>query len=519
MKRSLALILLLGLMTVVLLGCMGQPPEPRSLEENLRLGKYWLQQNYGSKAYIYFKEALDEDPDNKEALYGIVLALDLRVFAFIDGIIDLVTGPIISNVPKETCEKACQRIDECNVYRETWTTPESCMSECPFGLQEMMFETLIDGSSCERIRDYGLDWITPTKPERCVELCNDFDACGLINPPVTFTVEECIDHCPWSYVHHHEKSYKVGTCEGYDRTAFEHITKGLQVLFRNIGIFIPPETEEYTQKLFDMNTDYEYMLRFYKWTLVSPPLEWDLSGRYGYAELYMSRALSHLFQTFLLLATSVNLEMNFPSFDLNMNYPDPSGFGEILHNLIRVVEILLYDPVFPLGFQIYDEQWAYDQVAEGATEFGAMWEAVADMFEYLYDDADVQEGRSVGYNDDNNNFHWDENETITFRIGDDGIDLTKQQTYALVDIARAMQDNFYNREPFKIELLTEFLDASGLGGIDWVIDLLAAWCPNGEVDLSTPLYEATENGFRDFLATLLEKMRTLESVLVANGVI
>jgi hypothetical protein len=518
MKRYAIAVTLLAIFSAASLACMGTPPKEATIEELLKEGKKNLEdKNNGSRAYNNFHDVLDREPDNKEALYGITMALDLRVFAFIDGTIDLINGPIIENPTKEKCAQACQRIDQCNLYRETWTTPDNCMTHCPFGLQPFMFDTLTDGSTCKRIRDYGLDWITPTTPDRCVELCNDFNKCGLIHPPVTFDVPECISHCPWSYVHHHEKFYKVGKCNGYDRTAFEHVTTGLQVLFREIGIYIPPQTMVYTDKLLKMNTDYEYTLRAYAWTLVDPPLYWNLSGRDSYAELHMSRALAHLFETFVLLATSVNLEMNFPSFDLNMNYSAPQGI-EILHNLIRVVEILLYDPIFPLGFQIKNEDFAFKQIKEGATEFGAFWESLGDMFEYLFQDTDVQKGRAVGYNDDNNNFHWDEDETITFRIGDAGLDLTKPQCEALVVLARALQKNFDDRTPFDVTLLTDFLNASNLGDLDFLIDLIASWFPDGTVDLSWPLYEPYQNDFRDLLVVLLDKMREIEDILIANGV-
>jgi len=519
MRRAAIATLLLIVMLTPLFACMGEEPEEQSIKALLKLGRQKLEANDGSKAYNYFLEVLQRDPDNEAALYGITLALDLRVFAFIDGIIDLISGVVIWNATKEECIEACEVIKKCDLYRETWTTPDSCMSECPFGLQDFMFKTLIDpDSSCQHIRDYALDWITPVTPERCVELCEDFDRCGLIHPPVTFDVPQCIEHCPWSYVHHHEKYYKTGVCDGYDRRAFEHITVGLQVLFREIGVFIPPQTITYSDRLLAMDTDYNYKLRAYAWKMVQPEVDWDLSGRFTYGELYLSRALAHAFQTLLLCATSVNLEMNFPSFDINMNYSNPEGVQEILTSLIRVVEILLYDPVFPLGFQIFDEDWAYDQIKQSALEFGGAWEALADMFDYMFQDTDRQGSRALGYNDDNNNFHWDADETMTLKINMDKIDVTRQQAEAVRDLARAMQANFYDRVPFDVQMLADVLDSFNLGNLGFLIDLLSAWFPDGTIDGSTLLYEPTENGFRDFLEMLLEKMRDINDILIEEGV-
>ncbi|MHA1569803.1 MAG: hypothetical protein ACTSXZ_10055, partial [Alphaproteobacteria bacterium] len=220
---------------------------------------------------------------------------------------------------------------------------------------------------------------------------------------------------------------------------------------------------------------------------------------------------------FLLLATSVNLEMNFPSFDLNLNYAEPQGFDEILHNFIRVVEILLYDPIFPLGFQIYDEDFAREQIQESAYWFGNMWSSIAAMFEYLlYEDTGRQADRAVGFNDTNLNFQWDEDETMTLRIGDAGLSFTRTEAQAIVSLSYAMERNFLDREPFPVQELNNLLAAFGLEQLDFVIDLLDAWFPEGTIDLSTPLYEPTKNGFRNLLEVLLEKLRLVEKLFTDN---
>lgn len=520
MKNRLFITILACLVLMpILTGCMGEEPDELTNKYLLKMGKFNLEQNDGSKAYNFFHEVLDRDPYHIEALYGITLSQDLRVFAFIDGIIDLLFGVIIANPSDAECAQACDRIEECDLYTNTWTTPENCLAKCPFGLQPFMFQKLIDGSSCEHIRDKGTEWITPTSHERCVDICEDLDFCGLINPPTTFTVDECIEHCPWSYVERHSKFYDVGVCNGEDRTAFEHVTIGLQVLFREIGIYIPPQTIKYTDRLLEMPHTYQYALDHYSWTLVDPPLKWDLSGRYSTSELYLSRALAHFFQTFLLLATSVNLEMNFPSFDLNLNYAEPEGFEEIWHNLIRVIEILLYDPIFPLGFQLWDEPWAYEQVEQSAYEFGMAFSSFGSMLESLFVETGRTSDRAVGYDDVNRNFNWDADETLTLRIGDAGLSFNRAQAEEIAYLCRQMETSFLENEPYDLNGLNNLLEAFGLGDLHYIIDLLASWFPDGMLDVSQPLYEPTKDGFRSLLEKVLEKMRLIEKLFMEDNLL
>jgi len=513
-RRMLSLLVILALLTPVLIGCMGEGPEERDLAWLLRKGKEQLEQNDGSKAYNYFRQVIEIDPNHVEGLYGAVLSLDLRVFAFLNGIIDLMFGVELANPTIAECRSACEWLEHCGFYDMAWTDAEHCVEDCPWGLQPFMFQKVLDRDDCEEVRYDSFEWVTPTPHDRCVAICEDLDKCGLINPPATFDVQGCIDHCPWAYVVRHSQNYKVGECNGYDRTAFEHITVGLQVLFREIGIFIPPLTIKYTDRLFELDSDYQYRLKYYAWELVDPPVSWALDGRYGPNEMYLSRALSHFFMAFLLNATSVNLEVNFPALDINYNYSHPESVQDYIQATIRFVEILLYDPIFPLGFQLLDEDWVDDQIFEGGQEFGRFFGAIADMFDYMFSDPDRQEGRAVGYNDDNFNLIWDPDETMTLRIDTEtGVDITYQQAKAIAKFARAMEAAYIEREMLDVEVLRDVLESFNLGALDFVVDLLDAWFPEGKIDISKPSYEPEKNSFRTLLETVLEKLRIVDELM------
>ncbi|MDP8225320.1 MAG: hypothetical protein P9L99_18305 [Candidatus Lernaella stagnicola] len=494
--------------------CMGEPADEHSIEWLLREGKTLLENHDGSKAYNLFHQVVERDPDNLEGLYGLILSLDHRVFANIDGVIDLLAGVYIFEPSREDCRDACDRLAECNLFEEAWTTPETCMQDCPFSLQPFMFDTMLDGSTCNKIRGDGLEWIVPTKPANCKALCENLDFCGKIVPPVTFTVEECITHCPHAYVERHSKCYleSLGSCNGQDRTCFEHTTVGVQILFREIGIFVPPQIDEYSKFLLERPNDYQYDLEDYYWSLVDPPLEINLEGRYDHGFLYLSRALGNFFHVLLLTATSVQLEMNFPNFDLNFNYGNPQGAEEFVDAAIVSMEILLYDPIYPNGFTVYDEPWAYENVKQGGLAIGRGFGSIADMFDFMFVDHDRQLGKALHYDDDNNNFNWDDNETWTLP-GFDDIVLTKAQCAAIRDFARAMEANLLEREPVQIELLTGILESFNLGSFDFIVDLLIAWTEDGTFDVSPLFWEPGRYDFRILLQQLIDELKIVAKII------
>ena len=516
-RRKVIAVVMLALLvlslSLVLFACMGETPEEASLDYLLRQGRKSLEIGRGSMAYNYFRRALHIAPNNMEALYGFVLSLDMRVFSFIDGTIDLLAGVFIFEPSLAECQQACARLEECDLLGEAWTDAKNCERDCPFGLQPFMFDTLVDGGSCKRARDEGLEWIIPTTEENCRLLCEDLELCNLVRPPVTFTVDECIAHCPYAYVERHSKCYlgQLGQCNGEDRTCFEHITVGLQLLFREIGVKIPPKLIHFADRLLDESNDYQYYVLPYRWTLKEPPLEINLDGRFDHGFLHFSKALGHGFVSILLMATSVNMEMNFPSFDINFNYGAPNGTKEVFEALIRTVEILLYDPIYPLGFQIVDEPWAYDQLIEGAQELGHAFGSTALGLDFVLNDHDRQAGKAFGYEDLNKNFIWDHNEVLP--INGTGIRISRDQAIAWKHLSFAVEANLVDREPFDVDLLRDVMLSLNLGSLEFVVDLLDAWFPNGQIDLSLIFYEPNQNNMRNWLEILLDKLRIVHDML------
>ena len=517
MRRStcrFVLATLLFTFLATLFSCMGEPPPEQSLEWLLRQGRASLENEEGSVAYNFFREAVDRFPESTEAHYGIVLSLNDRVFANIDGIIDLLAGVYIFQPSSDDCAEACARLTECDLLDEAWTDEANCIRDCPWRLWKWMFYYVIEGDhTCHEIRREAMEWLIPPSPKDCRLLCEDLDYCGLIQPPLTFNVEECVAYCPNMWVERHTRCYlgNLGSCNGHDRTCFNHITKGVQILFREIGVHIPPQIIDYSDVLLERGNDFQYFLDHYKWTLVDPPIEIELDGRYDHGFVHLSRVLGYSFHAFLLMTTAVELELNVENLDLLFRYPKPQGALPIVWAIRNSLEIILYDPVYALATRITNEPWAYEQIREGGQALGRAAGSVAEMFGFMLGDRDRQKGKALAYDDANGNFVWDADETMTIR----GIDLefTREQATVLIQVCRALEANLLEREPIDLELLYPLLEAFDADSLTWLADLGIAWSDGGTLDLSEMFYNPQRDSFRDLLAVVVAKLRIIENIL------
>ncbi|HDH96175.1 MAG TPA: hypothetical protein ENF73_00420, partial [Proteobacteria bacterium] len=431
---------------VVMTSCFGKEPRELTYDELIKKGRKLLEKNEGAQAYGYFRDAHELRPDASEAIWGMVISNGWRMVANLDGIIDILAGVYVYEPSLSECERACQRLTECDaeieygVFDRIRSSKETCLIDCPWGLQPYMFEDITECPDCECVRRKALEWIISTSPADCVDLCYDFDLCGKINPPDTFDLPTCIERCPTMYVEHHSLCYleHLGECSRKDRTCFEHTIVGLQVLIRDFSAVIPPETLELSDILLDRYD--QFYLKHHSWTFTEPPLELVLDGRFGREELHFIRAVAHAFWAFCLLSTAVNLDINTVTFDLHFDIPgkpitdldsflgyfmdDPAFF---LSEFAHMLENIVYDPIFPGAFIVKDEDWAIPQITQGGIELGLAFAEFADMIFYMLEDTDRQQGKAIGYDDANFNRRWDEDETLTFR----GLDITLTRDQAV----------------------------------------------------------------------------------------
>lgn len=531
MKRYDTIVLLIVLcvgFSVSIVSCFGKPPKEMTYDELIKMGRRKLEENKGAQAYSYFRDAHRLKPDRSDPLWGIVLSDAQRIIANIDGTIDILWGVYVYEPSISECERACERLNECEkvveygVFSRIRSTPETCLKDCPWGLQPYMFEAITECKDCECVRRKALEWIISTSPADCELLCKDLDLCGLINPPLTYDLSSCIEQCPHMYVEHHSLCYldHLGECSRKDRTCFEHTIVGLQKLFKEFGARLPVEIMKYSDPLL---TRYDqFYLKTHSWKIKEPPMELILDGRFGQEELHFVRMLAHAFSAFILLMTATNLDINTVTFDLHFDIPGEefdmlnlediiSHLGFFLHELTESLENTLYDPIFPGAFIVKEDDWAIPQIQQGGVELGLAFGEFSQFIYTMMTDTDRQKGKALGYDDANENFHWDPDETLTFRGLD--ITLTYDQALALANMCVGLENNLLNRVPFDINLLFAVLDSFDQKLLKLLLKIVAYLYLDDElIDISELFYNPNPTGFRDLLIELVEILKDLQGM-------
>ena len=531
MKRYGTIVLLIILcvgFSASSLSCFGKPPKEMTYDELIKMGRRKLEDDKGAQAYTYFRDAHKLKPNKSDPMWGIVLSDAQRMIANIDGTIDILWGVYVYQPSISECVRACDRLVGCDkkveygIFDRIRSSAETCLKDCPWGLQPYMFEAITECDDCRCVRRKALEWIISTSPEDCELLCKDLDLCGLIDPPLTYDLPNCTEQCPHMYVEHHSLCYldHLGECSRKDRTCFEHTIVGLQKLFKEFGARLPVEITEYSDPLL---TRYDqFYLKTHSWKIKEPPMELILDGRFGQEELHFIRMLSHAFSAFVLLMTSTNLDINTVTFDLHFDIPGEtfdllniqdilSHLSFFLHDLTEALENTLYDPIFPGAFIIKGDDWAIPQIEEGGIELGL---ALGEFSQFIYTmmaDTDRQDGKALGYTDANKNFHWDPNETLTFRGLN--ITLTYDQALALANMCAALQDNLLNRVPFDISFLGTVLDSFDQTLLKILLKIIAdLYLENGQIDISELFYNPNPTGFRDMLIEIVDILKTLQGM-------
>jgi hypothetical protein len=496
--------------SLVIVSCMGDRPGRPGLDELLKEGRRSLMEGDAGEAYNLFREARDIAPEHPQALWGTVLANDLLIWRNLTGIIDLLSGAYVKIPSRDECEQGCARLATCGFFDEFRTTASDCVSNCPWKLQPDMFQSVLSAPTCYDIRYGAAEWIIRTTPANCKILCESLDNCGLIEPPLTYDVQGCIDNCPLMYVEKHSQCYlnaHIDTCNRFDRTCFEHTVNGIQIILQKVGETRVPETMDLSQLLLDRTDDYQYHLRYYKWNLREPAFEINLPGRFSTSELYLSRGLNYFWSWFVRFASAQNLDINTVTFD-QFSFSG-STCKVVLKDFLHSIENTMYDPIFPKAGTLkepYDESL---ELMKGAGEsLGHMFDEFTKMFEAMLGSTDKQQGRSLGYNDDNYNFQWDEDETWT--VWDTGQEFTKADVIAFKNMCQAMAANFLGDEPVPLDVFRPILKAIGYDIANLAIDLIEA-TGRTTFNPSYPFDHPSEDGIRPAVLQLVDALEYLKA--------
>ncbi|MDP8255320.1 MAG: hypothetical protein P9M14_06190 [Candidatus Alcyoniella australis] len=514
-RRKLVIVAIVALIATAFIAwsCQGEPPEQWSLQKLLSEGRLALQEGNGSTAYNFYKDALQIDPDNLEAMWGVTVSTMDRIVSNLDGLVDLLAGVYIYEPTSQECVEACERLTECNLLDEIRSSEETCMQDCPWGLQPMMFADITASDDCDAVRHDAIEWILNTQPEDCEAIAGTLEMCGNFNPPITYDKQEFIERCPRMYVEHHSRCFTkhLGECNRKDRTCFEHTIVGFQVLFRELGTKMPPEILKYSDVLLE-HPEQQLFLKNFWLEFHDPAVKWELPGRFGVPELYFSRAMAHFFNWFLFCATSTNLDINTVTFDLNVR--EAEGFEEMYWGLTTAVENMLYDPIFPNALIAYDDEKSLELIKASGPELGYAFGDFGRYLDYLMIDPERQTGKAMGYGDTNNNGIWDPEEYVEFKGL--GITINRIQAEQIAAMCEGMELNLvYGTDyPFDVSLFRNVLDSYNLWYVDLICRLIFGdgYTNNDLVDFSHFFTDPNVYDFRDFALNLVEDLKLIGSM-------
>jgi hypothetical protein len=180
----------------------------------------------------------------------------------------------------------------------------------------------------------------------------------------------------------------------------------------------------------------------------------------------------------------------------------------LLTLLPRMIENVLYDPIFPGAVIAKSDPKSLAQITHGGRELGYMFDEFAKFLYVMMADPDRQKGKALGYDDANSNFYWDPEETLTFRgleLFGSELSMNRYQADAIAAFSSGMAQNLLYRVPFKIDLLKAVLHSFDLDLVNAVLDIIAnEYLPGGEVDISRLFYEPNPTGFYELLLRLVE---------------
>ncbi len=520
--KTVIIAIVFAALALGLFACMGEDPEEMALHDHLREGRRSLMYGDAGQAYNHFYEARKIAPLHPQALWGTILSNDLLVWRAISGMVDLLGGPYIYSPSREECFEGCQKLDTCDLWEEFRTSKEHCIADCPWKLQPYMFEELVAAPTCDAIREGAGQWIVRTTPEHCRMLCESLDYNGLIQPPETYSLQECIINCPFMYVEKHSGCYLnrgYMTINRFDRTCFEHSVLGVQILEDNFALRRLPETIDFSRFLLDLEDEYQYYIKYYKWDMKEPAFEWNLDGRFSRPELYLSRALNYAWAVFIHFAVSQNLDLNTVAFD---QYTWQGSTCKImLWDLRKVLSHLLHDPIFIDAFRLKREKWteatqaqidasverSLNHMRSTGLNMGYMFQEFAMMSKALLGDTDRQHGKALGYSDNNWNYRWDEDEVL--EIPDLDLSFTKSQMFAFQEFCEVMADCFINGNEVDMQDLKLILEALGYEEYGIAVDLLIMVTGKDTINFSYPFMHPSDEGIRPLMLEVEELLNTL----------
>lgn len=508
--KLLVLLIIASLLLIALPACEEAEEDEPSADEWIVRGKKLLGEGDGTGAYLAFQSALEEDNDNLQAKYGVVLADVLQFGATIDLVLGLLFAKE-ETLPAEETAALCQKLDQCDVLADTDTTYEECIASGNFNLDQESIDCVIGAPSCEIVYDRCLGLMLPPNDELCRQACVRFDECGMMADS-EWDLAMCADACPRLYVSGELQCFLTfDDCAYASETCFPTYGDSIQTILEDFWFQISQEMVNNLYGIWAHPDDFRFDIEKFNFTFFDLIFQPSLAGVHDYADSFFFAAMYSFME--VIFDAALGLDLNFNplllqtvdfDFDLNISLEDFSAEDvetiiELLGWADDVIDLILNDPTHPTFLTLRDEE-GVDRIRQMGQQIGGIFGSLAMVIDEVNRETDEQWDDAIRYVDENENLVWDETESLLVP----GVtEMEYDLAWAVRNLLVALKVDFVDGYPFNIESLAPMFDYFDLSFVNVIIEIMDL-AGLDSVDLGAPFRNPDEAGLRPLLSDLRE---------------
>ncbi|MHA1567840.1 MAG: hypothetical protein ACTSXZ_00090 [Alphaproteobacteria bacterium] len=520
MRRAkwVAFLIILALMLPLLPACEEEEEDEPTVDEWIARGKKLLGEGDGTGAYLAFQEALEQDDDNLQARYGVVLA-DVLQFT---GTIELLLGLLIGEeetIPADETAALCQRLQECGVLGDASMTYEECVAGGTFGLDADTRACVIEAPNCQVVYDRCLGLMLPPGEELCADACAKMEDCGLLGN-TAWSAADCREACPDLYVSGQLDCFLMfEDCAVGREACFPVYGDTVQSILGEFWTQISAEMANNLAMVQAKPQDFRFDIENFNFTFFDIFFNFSFAGVHDYSDSwFFSAAYSGIEALF---TGAMGLDLNFNpillesldlDLDLNIDFEDfdnedKQKILDLIDWVDHLLELILNDPVY-FTFLSVKEPDGVDAVIHTGQMIGWIFGSLAEIVDSVERETDEQEDDVIRYVDENANLLWDDPEPL---IVPGVLQMEYGLAWAVRDLLVALKVDFVDGYPFHFENLSplfDYFDLSFVSAIIEVLDLVGL----DYVDLGEPFRYPDPAGLRPFLFDLQEFLVITKSV-------
>jgi hypothetical protein len=474
----LALALLVALGGVV--GCEEEEDEEPTADEWIERGKEMLAEGDGAGAYLAFSEALEQEEDNAQAKYGVILADVLQFADTVELLVGLLSTESELDYPPEAVNDVCRKVDDCGLLEQLGMSFADCLTGGGgLPVDEETIACVLDAPSCDVLTDRCFALLLPPSQEQCNEACVRFGSCGFF-VDTDWQAPECAAACTELYLGLELQCF----------TAFDSCDEGRESCFAFVGDvvtglleeFWPPIGEEMGAFVADVaaEPEFEFEQELYTVTLIDPFLRPAFSGTHDVGDLYFFAAVYSGIDTLFSGALALDMDLN-PLLLAQLGLADVGGSlglfslksesDSTVADIIAALDQVLGDPVYNEFLRLREDA-GEGYMQQAGVQLGMTFGYLARMIEAVAHETDDQTDDAIRYVDADANGHWGPGEML---IVPGVAELDYELAWALHEILLALKVDFVDGYPFELETLAPLLEYLGLGELAIILDILESF--------------------------------------------